>query len=135
MLSYPIQQQIKSHLMMMRLRKFEYPFESFCEEYGSWNFSSIIGEQDICCNDAPQRITNMNNITEIYFQQDGEKDEETWILVYHTNAYGGLYVYFEASCDYTGFDCRGGGEVKYSRNYDNLIRFGLPEEVRNLMKK
>ena len=37
----------------------------------------------------------------------------------------GIYAFFHAYCDYTGFDCRGGIELTLADNIENLIEYGM----------
>jgi hypothetical protein len=53
------------------------------------------------------------NNNKFYFIQIGENDGKSWNILTKIN---NNYIYFTASCDYTGFDCRGGGSFGYSTN-------------------
>ncbi len=60
-----------------------------------------------------------HNITEYYWIHEGENDEEAWHVICKTS--NDAYVYYTASCDYTGFDCQGSMAMWASRDKQTLI--------------
>ena len=62
----------------------------------------------------PSKLLNIDDWAKIYYYQAGENDGDDWIMICQNKK--GVYIYFRASCDYTGFDCQGGGEISYSSN-------------------
>lgn len=51
----------------------------------------------------------------------GEHDGASWILIDQLQS--GLYFHFEASCDFTGFDCQGGGNIHLESSLEKLYKF------------
>lgn len=64
-----------------------------------------------------------NNIKKWFWAHEGENDAESWrCLVQLENGY---YAYYEAYCDYTGFDCQGGMDLFIDKKYDVLINLAM----------
>ena len=78
-------------------------------------------QQDIDVGDFP------SNVAEVVWAHEGVKDEEPWYAFARLTS--GLYVYYTAWCDYTGFDCRGGMKLYCSRNRATLIQFAMEERA------
>ena len=73
------------------------------------------------------------NIVEIYYYQVGVADNVDWILVcLLTN---GVYAYFRAWCDYTGFICQGGTELILADSIENLQDYGMSGAVRKQFRE
>lgn len=107
--------------------EFDYPIHAFHLSYGAWTMQPVPGEPE---PDAATRdqLLDYEQFDVAYFARVGENDGEHWtFLVRHTNGY---YVYFDASCDYTGFDCQGGGSIVYSRDSQQMWALGLTQEMR-----
>ena len=119
---------------------FDYPIGSFtgkCDvkcgdkcyihrQEGSWTFQPLIDEDktDVLESD----MVDYKQFEKVYYARPGANDEENWtFLVKHQNGY---YVYFDAGCDYTGFDCQGGGTITYSRDSKKMWTLGLTKEMR-----
>lgn len=58
-------------------------------------------------------------MTELLWFEDGEYDGDAWCMLWKAN--DGAFWYTSAWCDYTGWDCRSGGEA---------LRFETEEEAR-----
>ncbi len=58
---------------------------------------------------------------------DGENDEASWIGLFQC---GDWYLFLDAWCDYTGWDCQAGGYAMVSRSLDWLWRWGIGQEQR-----
>ena len=43
------------------------------------------------------------------------------------------YIYFDASCDYTGFHCRGGGTFAYNKDWKQLWNMNMTQSYRNII--
>jgi len=107
---------------------FKYATNGKCDEV---TFGPILGEA-IDPSITIEGCISFSDFTEILYVQVGENDEQPWVyLVKHKDGY---YVCFDAWCDYTGFDCRGVIKIAYSRNRENMIQFGLEENMRDVMK-
>lgn len=59
---------------------------------------------------------------------DGENDGYPWIIVGMKK--NSAWFFLEAGCDYTGWDCRAGGDVQFADSYDNLMRYCVTENAR-----
>lgn len=73
------------------------------------------------------------DVQRIYFKQDGENDVSNWIMIGKLK--DGRYFCIEAGCDYTGWGCQEWGQSWVSDDYDNLIQFGMTNEIRDLVSK
>lgn len=131
-------QLIGYHGFKVIWKKFQYPFNS-CGEYGNWSISSkgdipILGIKYLLDSENLKKST-------IYFHQYGQNDEKAWIFVAKFPI--GAYVYFNAWCDYTGFDCRGGGSLRYANDWntfwteclDTSGRSYLEPKIKHIEKK
>ena len=63
--------------------------------------------------------------------QIGENDGDSWICI--GKRADGYYLFFEASCDYTGFDCEGGGQINYSKDWEYFWNKCLTNDGRNFL--
>jgi len=81
----------------------------------------------------PKKLLNIDSWDKIYYQKYhlGESDFTDWYIACKNK--DGVYIYIKASCDYTGFDCRGGGDISYSKNRETFWNFCLDQEGRNLL--
>jgi hypothetical protein len=117
----------------------EYPFSFIGTNDGGYytnEFSEgLLDEEKVDIGDFP------NNIDEYYWIHEGANDEETWHLLCRVSlgaAKGGdnfAYVYYTASCDYTGFDCQGQMKIVASMSLKKLIESGMTEQTRCLLIK
>jgi hypothetical protein len=69
-----------------------------------------------------------NNITEYYWIREGENDGDSWELMCKLD--NDCYVFYSASCDYTGFDCQGGMKAYISKDKNAIFYMGMNEEER-----
>lgn len=95
---------------------FAYPKSACEEDEGCWSIHTD-------CKPVLRirNVLDFNQLeqSQIFFFQRGQNDEEAWIFI--AKRKDGLYIYFNASCDYTGFDCRGGGVLMYT--YSGFEKF------------
>lgn len=119
--------------------EFDYPIESFvgverCDGTigfaGEWTYGPVLGETPTT---IPKKdMMDYKQFAKVYYARPGANDEENWtFLVKHKNGY---YIFFDAGCDYTGFDCQGGGTITYSRDAKQMWSFGLTQDMRNTLK-
>lgn len=102
---------------------FNYPINCLYDNEGDWSIN----------NKDYNKINIIDiNIEEIYFYQNGENDEMQWIIIGKSSDY---FIYFTAGCDYTGFDCQGGGELCYSKEWSILWNMYISDCDRKLMLK
>ncbi|CAH6420633.1 Hypothetical protein HVR_LOCUS1242 [uncultured virus] len=108
-------------------KSFSYPIDSFGID-GSWDYN---GSKDITSGNIEFfKKLILSKYDKVYYMQEGEGDGDSWIICAKVDK---LYIYFEASCDYTGFDCRGGGTFAYSTNWNELWNKHMTQEFRNLL--
>jgi hypothetical protein len=60
--------------------------------------------------------------------EEGYNDGESWVIVVELN--NGTFGYIDAWCDYTGWDCRAGGDSGVYDTLENLQRWGLTTKTR-----
>ncbi len=100
-----------------KIKALEYPFEWIGEE----NYGYSV--RDFCrgfADEEPGDPGNFpNNIVEYYWIKEGENDYEAWHCLCKLDT--GYYAYYNASCDYTGFDCQGGMLLFISKNKERLF--------------
>jgi hypothetical protein len=110
---------------------FEYPFSfisnntknGYSKYYVLSQFSrGLLDEEPIDPGNFP------DNIEKYYWVHNGENDEEPWELLCKLN--NGIYAYYSAWCDYTGFDCQGTMKLIVSRNLKRLFYEGLTDNER-----
>jgi len=87
--------------------KYRYPFASCQCGDGSWS-SIAVGKTEKLSLDDLFSVETLRS-SKVFFHQYGCNDEDAWIFIIKRP--DNIYVYFTASCDYTGFDCRGGGDI------------------------
>lgn len=101
----------------------EYPF-SYIPMYDLRRFcGTVLGE--------PEELDPGNfphNIAEYYWIQEGMNDEEEWRCLCKLE--NGYYVYYTASCDYTGFDCDGGMDMYIASTREGIFQGALTEDDR-----
>lgn len=116
---------------------FEYPIQSLLEDVGNWRVEEVLNPTknlNRCPPDEAPLITDLLNtdlFKKVIFAQEGEADGDSWIIVaLHQNEY---YILFDASCDYTGFDCRGGGLLLYTKSASDMYEYGFDTWTRDLI--
>ena len=96
----------------------KYPF-SFIED-GSYDLEHMV-KSFADDEELPNPGDFPNNIAETYWIHEGENDGEAWkCLCKLTNDF---YAYYEASCDYTGFDCQGGMRLHLTKDARKLYEY------------
>jgi hypothetical protein len=90
---------------------FDYPFDAF------------EGTAEQCA-----RLRDRDKIAHVLAVQNGEKDEDNWLLLFECT--DGTFVYFDAWCDYTGFGCQGDLKYESSKDFDHLWNHCLDQQAR-----
>jgi len=103
-----------------------YAVQSYQNVIGSWKVTGVPSDS-LKEYDAGETSLTTETVEKVYFFQEGRNDELPWIIVGKMK--NGDYFAFEASCDYTGFDCRGGGELVFAPSRESLCNHGLPKQV------
>ncbi len=81
------------------------------------------------CRESCLHNIGFTIISDVYFYQNGEHDEQNWYLFGKMKH---LYFFMIASCDYTGFDCRGLIKFYFAKDPYSVITFGMTNDARNL---
>lgn len=106
----------------------DYAWSSYLADEGSWETRGTPQPGMI------EYTTECREIDKVFSYQEGENDEENWIMFGELKD-GSVYK-FEGGCDYTGFDCRGGGELILApgwRNlFDNLTAYDVGSFIDNM---
>lgn len=71
--------------------------------------------------DIEQVIDFAGETESIYTFREGQCDGPPWIIIGKLK--DGVYFHFDASCDYTGFDCQGGGIIHLESSLQRLYNF------------
>ena len=69
------------------------------------------------------------DVDTIIAMDSGENDGNPWVGIFKLK--DGRYVYLEAGCDYTGWDCQAGGSSWISDDLDHLWQFGTSHDSQN----
>jgi hypothetical protein len=122
-------------LINTRLRSLQYPFSFInnkplqeCGEYSLKDFCRGLVDEESC---DPENFPS--NILEYYWIYDGENDGEAWYCLCKLK--NSCYVFYKASCDYTGFDCQGSMIMFISKNKEKLFYEALNNFERELCIK
>ncbi len=112
--------------------EFDYPFNAFKNGNGLWNVNGEEASYDqrdnLIKSVIDAGIFNTDDYESLWIYEEGENDSEDWELVGKLK--NGMYFSFNASCDYTGFDCQGGGAIDFSKDGHHFWNFGLDENQR-----
>jgi len=112
------------------VKGFGYPF-SCVDDFRSSMYHPIVGKDmktvhiknvDAIVKDFP------HNVRFVYYFEVGKPDYDQWRLVGILK--NGLYFYYDAGCDYTGFDCQGSMRLYLSDDFDELADKAMHETVR-----
>ena len=71
---------------------------------------------------------DIEDIDQIIALDEGYNDGESWVGVFKLK--DGNYGYVDAWCDYTGWDCRSGGDSAIASTLEELQRFHLTKNIR-----
>lgn len=69
-----------------------------------------------------------SDVTEIIAADEGYNDGDPWVGAFRLA--DGRFAKITAWCDFTGWDCRAGGEAEVAGSLDALLRWGLTNEER-----
>ncbi len=112
-----------------------------CESCSEWDF----GPQHVCrleeiTKNIPTISTPLDpgtfpsNVSEIYYHcYRNHYGDQEWELV--SRLTNGTYSFFEARCCYTGFEASGKIKLILSDTLEDLVIYGLSEQVRERYKK
>ena len=69
-----------------------------------------------------------SDVAEVIHWQDGENDGDPWYFVVKLK--NDLFSYGESWCDYSGWECRSGGESWNASDLDTLVKFRMTPAAR-----
>ena len=94
----------------------------------AFEYASIIRTASECSKDG----FGMHDVAEVLAWSEGENDGPSWLMVGKLN--DGRYFFLDAGCDYTGWDCKAGGDAQVASTLDRLKRYGMTEEARERLE-
>lgn len=71
---------------------------------------------------------NVGMIDYIVAAANGENDAESWLSVMKLK--DGRFIFADAGCDYTGWDCRGGSSIEIADDLNSILLIGLEDNQR-----
>jgi hypothetical protein len=101
---------------------FSYPIKSYFEGEGNWTLKDPTGRIQMIKDDL------FKDIDAIFAYRIGEHDGDSWIFLGHAPEY---YLFIEASCDYTGFSCRGGGTIAIINDWVQMWNLCMNSDSRD----
>ena len=107
---------------------FSYPFDYM----GGFEFKKFSKENTISADLKGDYLKDYNNIDKLYYHHEGYNDGDSWYFICQMK--NGIYASFDASCDYTGFDCRGDGYISYSDNWTTFCKECITKKEKLLIK-
>ena len=69
-----------------------------------------------------------DDVAEILYYEEGYNDGDSWVGVFKLK--DGKFGYVDAWCDYTGWDCRSGGDGGIADSFEELQRWQLTTVIR-----
>ncbi|XP_068206570.1 uncharacterized protein [Palaemon carinicauda] len=75
-------------------------------------------------------LEEIDRLYHVYFSDDGTSGQDYQLIGRVEHKGQPLYVELVASCDYTGFDCRGGGVIFVSRDANLFMRLVLTSDCK-----
>ena len=72
---------------------------------------------------------NRDDVAIIYAADEGQNDVDSWIAAGQLK--DGRWFFATAWCDYTGWDCRAGGEMFINEDKEQLERFNMSDADRS----
>ena len=104
-----------------------YALHSYLNDIGDWSVRGTPQE-----NMKTYSTERKFDILSVISYSEGENEGEPWVMF--GNLRDGSVFHFHASCDYTGFDCQGGGVITYSPNWTNLLANLNLKELKTMIK-
>lgn len=123
----------------MELTKIAYPTDKLAEEFDYPLRSWKLEEGHWTVHDKHKLLPSTENnplfdIAEVYHVEHSSDEEGSdWILL--AKAGSGYYVYIKAGCDYTGFSCRGGGDIGLEISWADLWNNIMDNDAREAVSR
>lgn len=102
----------------------------FCGEEGSAN-NRVLPQPCVGYNGKIKPVSR-KDVKRIIAMEEGENNGETWVGVFKLK--DGRYLFVEAGCDYTGWDCQAGGSSWIGSSLEQIINFGMTQDARDRLK-
>ena len=115
----------------------QYPI-SYFRSTGCFDVVGCFGDKDstelanIITKD--RNIIKLSKVKELYLSHGGYNDGDPWHLIcsyVEPVTERKFYLFLDASCDYTGFDCRGEGKICVAYDWDKFYQLCLTDDIRN----
>lgn len=109
------------------------------QELEGYDWKEAFGEVGSENRMSPRATLGFSGSLDIFTREDveeirhitvGENDEEHWRIAGRLK--DGRWFYVDGWCDYTGWDCQSGIAAFLADSYENLTRWGLGREERDL---
>lgn len=71
----------------------------------------------------------IEEVAEVIRAEEGENDGDSWLAVGRLK--NGVYFLLSAWCDYTGWDCRAGGDSEEAATLEDLVRWRMTDKDRS----
>lgn len=108
------------------------PFDANWREDYDWQSAFAYGNDIRTATHCDKAGFGINDVAEVLAADPGANDKQSWMMAGRLK--DGRYFFLDAWCDYTGWDCRAGGDGQVADTLDNLIRFGMTKEARQRLK-
>lgn len=72
---------------------------------------------------------SIDDVETVLLESEGQNDGDSWLSFGRLK--DGRYYFLTAWCDYTGWDCRSGGDSYTSLNKDEVINLGMSDRERD----
>ncbi len=103
-----------------------YPFGFIGDDEDGFDYTVKDIVKSIIIEETPDVGNFPHNIKEYYWIHEGSNDCEDWSAC--GTLTNGLYFFFVANCDYTGFDCQGEMKLYVSKSFETLCEHGMGEK-------
>ncbi|WP_419832131.1 hypothetical protein [Endozoicomonas atrinae] len=102
-----------------------YAYTSYINDVGSWQTRGTPQPG------MTEYSTECKDIDKVFSYQEGENDGDSWIMFGELK--DGSVFHFSGSCDYTGFDCEGGGMMIVAPNWEDLFNHTIDVDLSNFV--
>ena len=102
------------------------------EDY-NWReaFKYGVAPQPVEGYEGPLDAVTLDDVEEVIAASAGENESASWLCIVRLR--DRRFVFLDAWCDYTGWDCRGNASAWVHGDLDALVQFGCTREARERM--
>lgn len=115
-------------VQLRRLRKLD--------EDGDWGEAFAVCEKpsgaDPTREDYNFSSVRLEAVKHVFAMRTGENDGQDWLVA--GTLEDGRYFFVSAGCDYTGWQCRSGGQATVATSLEELVKYGLTDEARTAFR-